>query len=75
MDIHSTISIVPYRIGTQHPHALAYPKTGRCQRLHESNGDLLILSCGTEDITSVLAALDEPNSVDTLISILVSSFT
>ena len=36
----------------------------------ESDGSLLILSCGAEDITLVLAALDEPNSVDTLISIL-----
>ena len=37
----------------------------------EADGTLLILSCGAEDVSSILAALDEPNSVDTLISILV----
>jgi len=31
---------------------------------------LLILSCGAEDISSVLTALKGPDSVDTLISIL-----
>jgi hypothetical protein len=37
----------------------------------ESDGSLLILSCGAEDISSLLAALEKPNSVDTLISVLV----
>jgi hypothetical protein len=36
----------------------------------ESDGSLLVLSCGAEDISSVLTELQEPNSVDTLISIL-----
>jgi len=37
----------------------------------ELDDTLLILSCGAEDISSILAALETPNSVDTLISILV----
>jgi hypothetical protein len=36
----------------------------------ESDRSLLIISCGAEDISSVLATLHEPNSIDTLISIL-----
>jgi hypothetical protein len=37
----------------------------------ELDDTLLILSCGAEDISSILATLETPNSVDTLISILV----
>lgn len=36
----------------------------------ESDGSLLILSCGAEDISAVLAALGKPNIVNTLVSIL-----
>ncbi|KAF9033623.1 S-adenosyl-L-methionine-dependent methyltransferase [Panaeolus papilionaceus] len=35
----------------------------------ESDGRLLILDCGAEDVNSILAALDEP-SVDTIVSVL-----
>lgn len=36
----------------------------------EEDGTLLILPCGAEDVATILTALDEPNSVDTLISVL-----
>lgn len=36
----------------------------------ESDGTMLILTCGAEDIASVLTSLEKPNSVDTIISIL-----
>lgn len=36
----------------------------------ESDGTLLIVSCGAEDISAVLTAVGEPHSVDTIISVL-----
>jgi len=55
------------------PNTLMHPeirKLANAKDFTESDGSLLILSCGAEDTYSVLAAMGGPNSADTLISIL-----
>jgi len=56
------------------PNTLMHPgirKLAGAKGFTELDGTLLILSCGAEDISLILAALEKPNSVDTLISVLV----
>lgn len=45
-------------------------KRANAKGFTESDGSLLILSCGAEDDTAILAAIGQPNTIDTLISIL-----
>lgn len=55
------------------PNILMHPdirKSASIKGFTESDGSLVILSCGAEDISFVLAKLGGPHSVDTMISIL-----
>lgn len=45
-------------------------KSANANGFTEADGTFIILSCGAEDINSVLAVLGEPHSVDTIVSIL-----
>lgn len=44
--------------------------TAETAGFHESDGSLVILSCGAEDIAQILTALGSPHPVNTIISIL-----
>ena len=45
-------------------------KRANAKGFTESDGSLLILPCGAEDESAIIAAIGQPNTVDTLISIL-----
>lgn len=45
-------------------------KRANAKGFTESDNSLLIISCGTEDTALILSAIGQPNSVDTIVSIL-----
>lgn len=45
-------------------------KTAEAAGFTEADGSLLVLGCGAEETAAILAALGEPHSIDTIVSVL-----